>query len=151
MTISVDVPSHPGREYGRTADRLVVDASVLVTALGEGGSSGAVAREALRGRDDLHAPHLIDVEVTNALRGMMRRGVLKASAAGDVLAAALVFPLTRWGLLGLMPRAWELRDTISSYDAAYVALAEALDAELLTFDARLEKSSGHLCRVRVPG
>lgn len=133
------------------ASRLVVDASVLVTALGEGGTHGALAREALRDRADLHAPHLIDAEVTQALRGMVRRRVLNAAAAGEVLAAALVFPLTRWGLLGLMPRAWELRDTISSYDAAYVALAEALDAELLTFDIRLERASGPLRSIRVPG
>lgn len=131
--------------------RLVVDASVLVTALGEGGAPGALAREALRGCDDLHAPHLIDVEVTQALRGMLRRRVLPAEVAGEVLAAALVFPLTRWGLLGLMPRAWQLRDTVSSYDAAYVALAEALDAELVTFDTRLQRASGPTCRIRVPG
>ena len=130
---------------------LVVDASVLVTALGEGGASGAVAREALRGQSDLHAPHLIDVEVTNALRGMVRRRVLSAAAAGEVLAAALTYPLTRWGLAGLMPRAWELRDTVSAYDAAYVALAEALDADLLTFDARLQRASGRICRILVPG
>jgi len=123
---------------------------VLVTALGEGGATGAGAREALRGDGDLHAPHLIDVEVTNALRGMVRRRVLSATAAGEVFAAALTFPLTRWGLAGLMPRAWELRETVSSYDAAYVALAEALDADLLTFDARLEGASGPTCRIRVP-
>lgn len=130
---------------------LVVDASVLVTALGEGGATGAVAREALRGQADLHAPHLIDVEVTHALRGMVQRRILDATEAGAILAAALMFPLTRWGLAGLMPRAWELRDTVSSYDGAYVALAEALDAELLTFDARLEGASAPTCRIRVPG
>jgi predicted nucleic acid-binding protein len=128
-----------------------VDASVLVTALGEGGATGAVVREALRGGTDVHAPHLIDVEVTHALRGMARRGVVDAAEAGDILAAALIFPLTRWGLLGLMPRAWELRDSVSAYDGAYVALAEALDAELLTLDARLERASGPTCRIRVPG
>lgn len=132
-------------------NRLVVDASVLVTALGEGGFTGAVAREALRGHDDLHAPHLIDVEVAHALRGMVRRRVLDATAAAEVLVAALMFPLTRWGHVGLMPRAWELRDTVTSYDAAYVALAEALDADLITFDARLEAAAGPICRIRVPG
>ncbi len=133
------------------ASHLVVDASVLVTALGEGGAAGAVAREALRGHGLVHAPHLIDVEVTHALRGMVRRRVLSAAAAGEILAAALTYPLTRWGLVGLMPRAWELRDTVTSYDAAYVALAEALDADLLTFDARLKAASGPICRIRVPG
>ncbi|MBA3293584.1 MAG: type II toxin-antitoxin system VapC family toxin [Geodermatophilaceae bacterium] len=132
------------------SSRLVVDPSVLVTALCDGGATGAVAREALRGRDDVHAPHLIDVEITHALRGMVRR-VLKAAEAGEVLAAALVFPLTRWGLLGLMPRVWELRDTVSAYAGAYVALAEALDAELLTFDDRLHRADGPTCRIRVPG
>ena len=131
--------------------RIVLDASVLVTALGDGGAAGALAREALRGQADLHAPHLIDVEVTHALRGMVRRRTLEAAEAGEILGAALMFPLTRWGLAGLMPRAWELRNTVSSYDAAYVALAEALDADLLTFDARLEGASGPLCRIRVPG
>lgn len=133
------------------SSQLVVDASVLVTALGEGGADGAVAREALRDHGDVHAPHLIDVEIAHALRGMVRRRVLSAAAAGEVLAAALTYPLTRWGLAGLMPRAWELRDTISAYDSAYVALAEALDADLLTFDARLKAASGPGCRIRIPG
>lgn len=133
------------------ASHLVVDASVLVTALGEGGATGAVAREALRGHGDVHAPHLIDVEVTHALRGMVRRRVLSAVAAGEVLAAAMTYPLTRWGLAGLMSRAWELRDTVSAYDSAYVALAEALDADLLTFDTRLQQASGPICRIRVLG
>jgi predicted nucleic acid-binding protein len=99
----------------------------------------------------VHAPHLIDVEITHALRGMVRRRVLKAAEAGEVLAAALVFPLTRWGLLGRMPRVWELRDTVSAYAGAYVALAEALDAELLTFDGCLHRADGPICRIRVPG
>ena len=83
------------------------------------------------------------------LRGMARRGVLDAAEAGDILAAALVFPLTRWGLLGLMPRAWELRDTVSASGGAYSALAEAPDAEPLTL-ARLETASGPTCRIRIP-
>lgn len=131
--------------------RIVLDASVLVASLADGGALGALTREALDGNRDVHAPHLIDVEVTHALRGMVRRGVLDAAEAGDILGAALVFPLTRWGLLGLMPRAWELRGTVSAYDGAYVALAEALDAELLTLDARLEGASGPNCGIRVPG
>lgn len=135
----------------REVERLVLDASVLVTALGDGGSAGALAREAVRGHPDLHAPHLIDVEVTHALRGLVRRRVMTAEEGRDILDAALMFPLTRWGLAGLMPRAWELRDTVTSYDSAYVALAEALDAELLTFDSRLAGASGPSCRILVPG
>lgn len=135
----------------RPSGRIVLDASVLVASLADGGGLGALAREALRGHADVHAPHLIDVEVTHALRGMVRRQVLNPTQAGEVLAAALLFPLTRWGLLGLMPRAWELRDAVSAYDGAYVALAEALDADLLTYDRRLERAAGPTCRIRVPG
>lgn len=130
--------------------RIVLDASVLVAALGDSGGVGALAREALSGNADIHAPHLIDVEVTHALRGMVHRRDLDAEEAGEILDAALIFPVTRWGLLGLMPRAWELRNTVTVYDGAYVALAEALDAELLTLDMRLKKASGVTCRIRVP-
>jgi len=92
------------------------------------------------------APHLIDIEVTNALRKHLRTG-MPYSAALDALTLFAILAIDRRDHLELLPRILELRQNITAYDAAYVALAEALDATLVTRDRRLSLSSGHAARI----
>lgn len=119
---------------------IVVDASALVdlTAMRTPGALSERLREG-----DLHAPHLIDVELTNALRGLVARGRLAAADAMHARADASALALTRYPHLLLVDRAWDLRHVMSAYDGVYVALAELLSAPLVTCDKRLARSHGH--------
>ena len=132
---------------------LVVDASVLSEYLVDspfGREAAGVMREQ---GDDLHIPHLAVVETTSALRGWARAGRLPAGIAAAALDDLADFPAVRWPAEPLLPRVWELRDNLTSYDATYVALAEALDGTLLTADARLARGAeGRArCSVRLVG
>ncbi|MCL2541568.1 MAG: type II toxin-antitoxin system VapC family toxin [Nocardioidaceae bacterium] len=129
---------------------LVVDASVLVTALTDAGAHGETARARLRG-EQLRAPELIDVEVISVLRGRVAGGKLPEHRAQDAVndLAALSFP--RASHRPLAGRIWALRHDLSAYDAAYVALAELLEVPLLTADARLSRASGPRCAFEVLG
>lgn len=120
---------------------LVLDASALLRALLPGADPGLLAR--LGSDRDLHAPHLLDLEVVSALRRLNRSRRLSADRARDALTDLSDLNLTRYPHELLLPRIWQLRENLSAYDAAYVALAEALEAPLLTADARLARSSGH--------
>ncbi len=129
---------------------IVVDASVLAVALLDDGPDGEGARGRLRG-EDLAAPALVDLEVASVWRGLARGGHLdprRASLAFDDLTA---LPLHRADHAPLLGRCWELRDNLTVYDAAYVALAEALDATLLTGDHRLARATGPRCTIEVLG
>ena len=128
---------------------IVADASVVLAALLGSSGAGALARERLRSDQDIHVPHLLDVEVTAALRRRVRLAQTSADLAELVLTDLIDFAAIRWDHEPLLRRAWELRDNVTTYDAVYVALAEALGAELLTTDIRLARASGPRCRVRV--
>lgn len=122
----------------------VVDAGVVVELL-----VGGLDPERL-GQEEMAAPHLIDSEVTHALRGLVRRGVLTAEQGDSAMDGFMQLILTRYAGDWLRPRMWELRDNLSAYDATYVALAELVDASaLLTTDARLANASGPRCRIEV--
>ncbi len=97
----------------------------------------------------LHAPHLLDLEVLHVLRRLERRGILRPSRAAEAVEDLLDLPLTRYPHVALAGRVWELRGALTAYDAAYVALAEALGAPLLTRDAALASTRGHHARVEV--
>lgn len=125
---------------------LVVDASVLAVALADDGRDGDRARARLRG-EHLAAPDLIDLEVTSVLRGQLAGGHLDVRRADLALADLVDLPIQRAPHRPLLPRCWELRANLTVYDAAYVALAEALDADLLTGDVRLAKAPGPRCRI----
>lgn len=99
----------------------------------------------------LAIPHLLDVEVAQALRRLVRAGDLTAADAGDTLVALRELPLRRYPHLPLMTRVFELRANVTAYDGVYLALAEGLDAELYTRDRRLARAPGHGARVRVIG
>ena len=128
---------------------LVLDASAVVE------WSTATAKGALVGermeveRGLLACPHLLDVEVLHALRRLHRLGSLDAAAAGDAITRVGQLRLVRIPHWLFARRIWDLRDTVSAYDAAYVAIAEALGASLLTCDARLGRSHGHAAAIEV--
>jgi predicted nucleic acid-binding protein len=121
---------------------IVADCSALVDAL-----SGAPDTDALREQlagEELHAPQLLDYEIVSALRGLLRRGSITRDRAADVLTDYEDLAVERWPAVDpLRRRAFQLRDNVSAYDAAYVVLAEALGCPLVTRDARLARSSGH--------
>jgi predicted nucleic acid-binding protein len=127
---------------------IVVDASVVVTALGSDEPDGDRVRARIRS-DQLVAPHLIDVEVVSAWRRLVAAGELDERSAQRALADLASIPLRRSTHDPLLPRCWELRHNLTPYDATYVALAELLDSPLLTFDARLAAAPGIRCEVEV--
>ncbi len=127
---------------------IVVDASVLVTALVDDETSGEAYRGRLAVDPDLHAPAVIDLEVIAAVR-RLARGTLAVDRADQAVADLADLGIQRYLHLVLMPRIWELRHNLTPYDAAYVALAEILGAPLLTADVRLSKAPGLRCEVEV--
>lgn len=121
---------------------IVIDASALVELLlgtGLGRSIGVrISDPAL----SLHVPHLADVEVVQALRRYVREGELEPAAAAAAIQDLRSLDLQRHSHEPLLDRVWGLRDTLTAYDAVYVALAEALDTKLLTCDGRLARAPG---------
>jgi predicted nucleic acid-binding protein len=106
------------------------------------GSGAARVRERLEMVEYVHVPHLFDVEVLHALRRHSLRGVLSEEQSRPILTLLRGMKAVRYPHAPLAPRIWELRDNLTAYDAAYVALAEALDAPLVTMDGRLARSPG---------
>ena len=120
---------------------IVADASALLELLLGTRRAAAVARVVSEPSVDLHVPSLCDVEVAAGLRRLVLRKVLSAQRARDALDDHADLPLVRHGHQGLLPRIFELRRNFSAYEAAYVALAERLGAELLTGDASLARAA----------
>lgn len=129
---------------------IVVDASVLAPALGDDSEDGDLARARLAG-EVLAAPELIDLEIVSVIRGLTRSGKLRPRRASEALADLAELPLERTSHRHLVARCWELRNNLTSYDAAYVALAELLQAPLLTADAKLARSNGVRCDIELIG
>lgn len=123
---------------------IVVDASAALEALLTDGA----ARRTLAAHQ-LHAPHLVDVEVASALRRTVAARKIDAGAAASALGTWRSLGLTRYPMVGLLDRIWALRDNVSSYDACYVALAESLDCALLTADAKLSRAPDLHCAITV--
>lgn len=128
---------------------LVVDASVVVAALVDVESAGAWAEEQLLS-GNLAAPHLMPAEVANVLRRTSLSGEITADTASLAHADVGVLRMALFPYAPFAERAWELRNALTVYDAWYVALAEGLDAELVTLDARLARAPGPRCRFRLP-
>ncbi len=129
---------------------IVVDASVVVSALLVDRPEGDAAREALRS-DAAHAPHLLDVEVTSAVRRWVLAGRLTVEEARSSIRDLGDLAITRHGHEPLLDRVLELRDAVSAYDGTYVALAEILGATMVTGDGRLSRAPGVRCPVSVIG
>ena len=116
----------------------VVDASILVSVLAGAEQAGwAQAQLTTAGHRSIWAPHVVDAEVGHSLRRRFAAGQLDASDAEGALADLARLPLRRIAHLGLIDRAWALKDNLSFYDALYVALAERLKLPLMTLDLRL--------------
>jgi predicted nucleic acid-binding protein len=127
----------------------VVDASVLVDALVALGPPGDAARDELRHRTVLEVPAIFAAEVTSALRSLLLRGELdpiRAAVARDQVRATrtILYPFEPFS-----QRVWELKATVTVYDAWYISLAEWLETDLVTADARLAHASGARCDVRL--
>lgn len=128
---------------------LVVDASVVVAALTDSGRAGTWA-ERMLDQDSLSAPQLLPAEIANVLRRRAAAGAMSTDQAAVAHAdlsrlRVELFPYQPFG-----PRVWELRDTVTAYDAWYVALAESLQAPLATLDLRLTRAAGPTCAFRTP-
>ncbi len=123
---------------------IVVDASAAVLGLlNDGDARRSLAREALA------VPHLVDSEIANALRSSVNRGQVEHQHARQALDRWARLGVRRFPVVGLLGRIWELRPNLTAYDASYVALAEAIESDLLTGDARLAGSPGPTCPIRV--
>lgn len=97
----------------------------------------------------MHVPHLFDAEVLNALRRRILKRELTLGRSQEALDDYFALDLRRYPIPPLAQRIWALRETVSAFDAAYLALAEALDAPVITADSRLHSSSGHRARVEL--
>lgn len=128
---------------------IVVDASALLEALLRTSSAKSVEDRLFAPRQTLHAPHLLDVEVAQVVRRYAASGEIDSARGRSALADLADLPLRRYPHDFLLPRIWELRNNLTAYDAAYVALAEALDAPLLTRDRRLAGAAGHRTAIEV--
>jgi predicted nucleic acid-binding protein len=128
---------------------IVVDPSALLEALLRTPATEAVERRLFGSRQTLHAPHLLDVEVAQVVRRYAAAGEIDHERGRAALADLADFPLRRNPHSFLLPRVWESRSNLTAYDAVYVALAEALDASLVTRDRRLVAVSGHYARVEL--
>lgn len=127
---------------------IVVDASILVTALADDGRDGGRARSRLLG-ERLIAPSLVDVEVVAAWRRMAVAGLLDERRVELAIADLRSLPLERVRHEPLLERCWQLRANITTYDATYVALAEHTGSTLLTADAKLAEAPGPRCEIEL--
>lgn len=128
---------------------IVIDASVLANAVADDGPDGQRVRSELRAAGELAAPDLIDVETTAVLRKRWIAGTISEERFALAIEDLGDLSIDRYPTLPLMRRACELRANVTAYDAAYVALAELLDCELLTGDRRLANASGPRCKIRL--
>jgi predicted nucleic acid-binding protein len=128
---------------------IVIDASALLEFLLQTPLGTRVEARLFRDEDEFHSPHLVDVEVTQGLRRLARAGEVSPDRAAEAIADLVDLDLHRHAHLDLLTRAWKLRENITAYDAMYVALAEALDATIITCDTPLARASGHRVHIEV--
>lgn len=128
---------------------IVVDASAVLEALLRTPAARAVEKRLFDPSETLHAPFLLDVEVAQVVRRYAATGEIDGERGRAALADLVDLPLHRYPHDFLLPRVWDLRNNLTAYDAVYIALAEALDATLLTRDKRLAGAPGHHARVEL--
>jgi predicted nucleic acid-binding protein len=128
---------------------IVLDASAAIEWLLQTPAGIKIDKRMFSGNEPLHAPHLLDVEVAQVLRRYVREKILSGQRAREALEDLDDLQLNRYPHDFLIPRVWDLRATLTAYDAVYVALAEVLGAALLTCDRRIAFASGHQANVEV--
>ncbi len=128
---------------------IVVDASALLELLLNERLAASVAHRIFDSSESLHAPHLIDIEVAQVLRRFVRKKEMTPDRGEQALEDLRELPLSRYPHVMLLPRIWSLRDNASAYDATYLALAEVLEATLVTCDTALSSIPGHSAKVHV--
>ena len=128
---------------------IVPDAPILAAATGSDGPAGVRCRVLLRSAGEAALPDCADLETAAVLRKLWRTGGIGDGRFAAALDALSDLPFSRFPTRPFLGRVYELRANVSPYDAVYVALAEALDAELVTADQRLAAAAGIRCRVRV--
>jgi predicted nucleic acid-binding protein len=129
----------------------VVDASVVVEMLLQTRTGQNAFDQVAAAPSGMQAPHLLDIEVTHALRRLFLKREISEQTAATAVKNLPHLQIERYPHLLLVPRIWELRDSLSGYDATYVALAESLGQPILTCDARLSRSHGHRARIELLG
>lgn len=128
---------------------IVVDASVLANAIGDDEQAGDRARDLFRVHRDLAAPDLVDAETVAVLRRRWLAGTMTDERFEQAVADLADIALDRYPTHGFMHRAFELRASVTAYDACYVALAEGLNCALCTGDGRLARACGPRCTIRL--
>lgn len=128
---------------------IVLDASAILELLLRTAAGGRIQARIAPREESLHAPHLLDLEVAQVLRRYVLKGHCDEERAAEALDDLAALDLRRYGHDVLLARIWELRENCTAYDAAYLALAEALEAPLLTRDAALGRMPGSRARVEV--
>jgi predicted nucleic acid-binding protein len=126
---------------------IVVDASAVIEFLLQTPLGIRVEARLLRDEGEFHAPHLVDVEVAQGLRRLVRTGDVSPARAKETIEDLVDFDLHRHSHTDLLQRAWTLRNKMTAYDAMYVSLAEALGAPLVTCDGSLATAPGHAARI----
>ena len=139
-------PPGPGRESGARGPVIVVDASAVLEVLLNTRVGARLVDRLFAPGESLHAPRLLDIEVAQVLRRYARTGELDSARGLEALEDLADLPLARYPHELLLSRIWALRDNVTAYDAAYVALAEALDAPLVTH-AALASTRTHQARI----
>ena len=128
---------------------IVLDASAVVDWLLLTPEGQQIDRRIFSSSESLHAPHLLDIEVAQVMRRLRRDRVISAQRAGEAMQDLLDGRIARYPHTLVLPRVWELRYNLSAYDAAYVALAETLNAQLITRDSRLASTPGHSATIEL--
>ena len=128
---------------------IVLDASAAVEWLLQTSAGRSIEARLYSRSESLHCPHLMDLEVAQVLRRLVREQTISGHRAGEALQDLEVMRISRYPHFALLERIWELRNKLSAYDAAYVALAEKLGATLVTRDAKIAASSGQAAAVEV--
>ncbi len=128
---------------------IVLDASAAVDWLLQTPAGQRIEKRIYARNESLHAPHLIDIEISQVLRRLTRQGVISAGRADEALGDLLDLRIARYPHFVLLTRIWQLRHNLSAYDAAYIALAEKLGGLLITRDVKLASAAGHDANVEV--
>src|SRR5258707_8200354 len=128
---------------------IVLDASAAVDWLLQTSAGRRIENRIYSRNETLHAPHLLDLEVTQVLRRLVEQGVVSVHRADEALRDLLDLRINRYAHFVLLPRIWQLRHNFSAYDAAYIVLAEKLGGTLVTPDPRLASAPSHAATIEL--